>query len=165
MSIDELQQAVKTQPIKVTLSRHEGRFLSALNLGLLKLNFLFKLRIDSFSSYYLVIERSRDIELLSCPLDKYQSFLLLEFEDESILSHVYSVNTCHWLGKWIVANQDVLIKSFSGYLDNLLGFIIHLKIKEINEVIDHFNNILPEELRPGSSLITQADFVPNPLNT
>ena len=160
LSVEDIKQKINDGDVSITFP-DQGRFLPALLRGLIKINFKSILFVDESGATYFVIKSINNEKLLDSKIDKYYPLLLVPFADDSILSHNYYINENHFLGKWILLNQDFLIENYDGYFTSLIRFVCRMEPNAINRIIEYFSKVLPEEIKPQIGTISKADFVKN----
>lgn len=156
-SIIEIKEKLHEEEIGVSFPDN-GSFLNHLTRGLVGINFHLEYNTENPRNIFLKIKSVREIYPIDNPIDAYTPLLFVPFTSDETLSLNGYINDKHWVSKWILTNQQVLIDNYHGYLTSLINSIQSYDIEKTNKVLTHFAEILPSEMKPDNKKVTSSEF-------
>ena len=160
LSINELRANFSNQIIRIS-SFSSNEFMSTLTKGLIEINFEVEYQVGDKRDYQFpfIIKGIKNGDLPNKNIDKLSPLLFVPFSNESILADFKYINERHPLVKWILINQELLLEKYYGYFRSLIGLILSFRVGGINDIIKHFQKVLPLECRPQIQEVSKSNFI------
>ncbi|MES2702437.1 MAG: hypothetical protein V4649_07355 [Bacteroidota bacterium] len=134
-----------------------NEFLHSLVGALIQIHFhvefdetTFKLRLKSVKA---VVDEQK--------VDRFAPLSFVDFDSEKqLVSKKFRIiNSRHWLGQWLIINQDELLENYEGYFDGLMKHILGHNIDAVNALLKQFQKIFFDD-NAIRQTIEQSDMPP-----
>jgi hypothetical protein len=157
-SISETKSRLPNGEIKVFIQR-QNPFINSLVKGLIAINFIVELVIENDNDFYLLLKSIKEKSTEILAINTLTPLTFIPFNNNTnILCIQGFINQNHWLGKWVLSNQNIIINKFFGYFSSLMRHIYDQNYELVNGVVEHFIKVLPEQQKKIMPTISEDDF-------